>query len=284
MQAGQIYRTVRDRFRAAGLPAADMDARLLVGSVLKMNLSDLVLNDTLLIAGEVIQEIQDKASLRLDGMPVGRILGEREFYGRRFRLNGATLEPRPDTEILVDAVLERSSADRPLLICDVGTGSGAIAVSLLAEHEQCSVIAIDLVEDALACTCANASQHGVGDRLFPLCANYLTALATGDEVSLDWIVSNPPYIRTEVLSKLEPEVTQHDPMLALDGGESGLEAFVSIVTDAAKLLASGGRIGLEIGYDQAEDVEKQLRLHGFGAIEIIKDLAGNDRVVVARKQ
>jgi release factor glutamine methyltransferase len=279
MLTGQLYRQVRDRFRKARLTTPELDAKLLVCGALQISVSDLVLNEQDVVADGEVVRVQVYADKRLSGMPVGRILGEREFFGRRFLLNAATLEPRPDTEILVDAVLERFDPKRPGLMCDIGTGTGAIAISLLAEIPACQMIAVDLSEEALLCATRNAELHHVQERFFPVCADYLSALGSG----LDWVISNPPYIRTAVLAELSAEVIHHDPKLALDGGEDGLSAYDQIVTDAKKLLRPDGMIAMEIGYDQAGDLKKQLRHHGFGEIEIIKDLSGNDRVTIARK-
>lgn len=281
MSIGQLYRSVRDRFRAAGLPTPELDARLLVGAALDLPLSDLLLREHDEAAPGAAELVEAHAQKRLAGMPVGRILGEREFYGRRFLLNPATLEPRPDTETLIDAVLERCAPDEAPLICDIGTGTGAIAVTLLAELPNSRMIAVDLSEQALECAAGNALLHGVGGRLLPVRADYTSALRP--EGGFDWVVSNPPYIRSAVLAELSREVIQHDPKLALDGGEDGLTAYIRIVTDAKKLLRSGGWIALEIGFDQAVDLEKQLRHHGFVGIEIIQDLSGNDRVVLGRR-
>ncbi|PVB61563.1 peptide chain release factor N(5)-glutamine methyltransferase [Labrenzia sp. 011] len=279
MRTGQLYRQVRDRFRQAGLATPDLDARLLVSAALGVPVADLVLREDAEVTQEAAARAGTYEKLRLEGMPVGRILGEREFYGRRFFLNAATLEPRPDTETLVDAVLARTDPQQTGIMCDIGTGTGAIAVSLLAERPGCRMIAVDLSEEALQCALRNAGHHGVGERFYPVCADYMSCLRGG----LDWVISNPPYIRSSVLAGLDREVIQHDPILALDGGDSGLEAYFHIVTDAASLLKPGGGIALEIGFDQAGDLEKQLRHHGFVAIEIIRDLSGNDRVAVARK-
>lgn len=283
MRLGQLYRQVRDRFRQAGLPAADLDARVLVSTTLDLSLSDLVLDELREVEDANVAEISQRAEQRLAGMPVGRILGEREFYGRRFFLNAATLEPRPDTEILIDAVLQRTPLDRRSEIWDIGTGTGAIAVTLLAELPLSDAIAFDLSEEALTCAVRNARWHDVADRFQVVCADYLSPIRIDLNERPDWIVSNPPYIRSEVLQTLDPEVIHHDPRLALDGGKSGLDAYIRIIADAARLLKPGARIAFEIGYDQAAGVEKQLRHHGFGAIEIIKDLSANDRVVLARR-
>lgn len=281
MTIGRLYRSVRDRFRASGLPTPDLDAKLLVSAALGVEVSALVLHEHEEVDPTASELAETYAQKRLDGTPVGRILGEREFYGRRFLLNGATLEPRPDTETLIDAVLARCSPEDALTFSDIGTGTGAIAVTLLAELPRARMIAVDLSEEALGAACRNAELQGVRDRFLPVCADYASALRP--EGGFDWVVSNPPYIRTAVLEKLSREVIQHDPMLALDGGENGLTAYLRIVADAVHLLRSGGGIALEIGFDQGEDLKKQLRHHGFGAIEIIKDLSGNDRVAIARK-
>lgn len=283
MQIGDLYRQVRNRFRAANIPAAEQDAKVLVCSALNLTISELILNEATEAGKDAVQRVNAKADRRLEGMPVGRILGEREFYGRRFLLNAAALEPRPDTEVLIDAVLQRAAPEEPVMILDVGTGSGAIAVSLLAELPLSRTIAIDISEKALECATGNARLHNVSERFHPLCADYLSAFGKDRDGGPDWIVSNPPYIRTGELQDLAPEVSRHDPLLALDGGESGLDAYGKIVTEAARILAPGARIALEIGYDQAVAIEKQLRHHGFGAIEIIKDLAGHDRVILAQR-
>lgn len=283
MQTGALYRLVRDRFRNAGVADPEPDAKLLVSTLLGIGISDLLLDGSREVGAACVREIEEKASLRISGMPVGRILGEREFYGRRFFLNSATLEPRPDTETLIDAVLRATSTELPITLWDIGTGSGAIAVTLLAELPLSRAIAIDLSETALAGAMENARQHGVADRFHPLCADYLDALELGERAGPDWIVSNPPYIRSSVLERLSPEVIDHDPRLALDGGESGLDAYTALIPQSARFLRPGARIALEIGYDQALTVEKQLRQHGLGEIEIIKDLAGKDRVALARR-
>ncbi|MHA7776291.1 peptide chain release factor N(5)-glutamine methyltransferase [Roseibium sp. M-1] len=281
MTVGRLYRSVRDRFRAAGLPTPDLDAKLLVGAALGLDVSGLVLREHEDADAAAAVVAEDHARRRLDGMPVGRILGAREFYGRLFLLNPATLEPRPDTETLIEAVLAQAPREAGLTICDIGTGTGAIAVTLLAELPRARMVAVDLSAEALDCAVRNAELHGVLDRFLPVRGDYTSALRP--EGGFDWVVSNPPYIRTAVLQDLSREVIQHDPLLALDGGEDGLTAYVRIVTDAVKLLRLGGGIALEIGFDQGEEQKKQLRHHGFGAIEIIKDLSGNDRVAVARK-
>ncbi len=274
-----LYRQVRDQFRSADLETPDLDAKLLVSAALGTTVSNLLLMELDEAPEASAQRALEYSKERLGGMPVGRILGEREFYGLSFKLNHATLEPRPDTETLIDAVLRQCDPDQPLKMCDIGTGTGAIAVTLLDELPKAQMVAVDISADALECAAANAKSNGVGDRFLPVRADYADPLQEG----FDWVVSNPPYIRTQVLDELSAEVTKHDPNLALDGGADGLDAYRRIVARAAVILVPGGRIALEIGYDQAGELKNQLRHHGFEAIDIIQDLGGRDRVATARR-
>ncbi len=277
MTAGSLYRAVRARFREARLETPDLDARILVASALGVTPSDLLLKEDEPVAPSSRLLAEDYSAKRLSGLPVGRILGRREFWGLEFLLNEATLEPRPDTETLVEAVLARCDQGRAFKFADIGTGTGAIAIALLTECTQAIGVAVDVSLAALNCASQNAARLGVGDRFLPLQANYLDAL----NKDLDWIVSNPPYIRTDVVKTLSKEVREHDPDLALDGGEDGLSAYRNIIARAGAILGQGGRIALEIGFDQAADVSGLLSEHGFSDIEIITDLAGKDRVLAA---
>ncbi|WP_417687889.1 peptide chain release factor N(5)-glutamine methyltransferase [Roseibium sp.] len=279
MRVGDLYRKVRDRFRHQGLSTPDLDARLLVSAALGLTPSEMLLHESDDASDAAVARIDEFSKQRLAGKPVGRILGCRDFWGLEFKLNEATLEPRPDTETLVEAVLARTPLDHAITFADIGTGSGAIAISILTELSRTQCIAIDVSERALDCAVANAKQHGVQDRFWPVRGNYCGPLAVG----FDWIVSNPPYIRTEVVRELDREVREHDPDLALDGGPDGLDAYRTIVAQAAEILTEKGRIALEIGFDQAADVSRLLQLHGFFETEIIQDLAGMDRVLVARR-
>jgi len=277
---GDLYRDVRKRFREANLETPDLDARLLMAAALEVSPSDLILREDDKVGDEQRLLALKYADQRLFGLPVGRILGEREFWGLRFRLNEETLEPRPDTETLVQAVLDRVSCEEPLVLADIGTGSGAIAVALLTELPNAVCAAIDISERALECARGNAARHGVAERLLPVRSDYASSLGAG----VDWVLSNPPYIQTKVVAGLSREVREHDPGRALDGGTDGLDAYREIVPQALQCLSPDGRIGLEIGFDQAQEVSELLRQWGFLHIEIIQDLAGNDRVVLAMRR
>ncbi|SHN00869.1 peptide chain release factor N(5)-glutamine methyltransferase [Roseibium suaedae] len=276
MELGALWREVRNSLRSAGCETADLDAKALVSGALDLSISEVILRDGDEVSTEKAAYIQSLATQRAQGVPVGRLLGWREFWGMRFALNPATLEPRPDTEILVEAVLARTVPGRPLRFADIGTGTGAIAVALLSELPEADCLAVDLSPEALSCAIANADRLGVGKRFHPVVSDYASALSG----ELDWLVSNPPYIRSEVIEGLDRDVRDHDPMLALDGGADGLAAYRTLTAEAQKLLKNGGRIAFEIGFDQAADVSDLLTGAGFVNIEIIQDLGGNDRVVL----
>ncbi|WP_150524055.1 peptide chain release factor N(5)-glutamine methyltransferase [Roseibium sediminis] len=277
MKLGSLYRAVRDRFRAEGIETADLDARLLVSGILKLSPGDLIIREADEIGAENANLVEAGTLQRLSGMPVGRILGTREFFGLEFRLNSDTLEPRPDTEILVETVLD-DVKDRPhWTFLDLGTGSGAIAVALAANSPGAFGIAADISLNALEAARANAEANGVGGQLAFAQANYAAPFAG----SFDWIVSNPPYIASRIIEELDAGVREHDPMRALDGGEDGLDAYRVLIPQAKPLLSPKGRVALEIGFDQGGSVSNLLDVHGYRNIEIIADLSGMDRVVVA---
>jgi release factor glutamine methyltransferase len=212
---------------------------------------------------------------RLTGESVARIIGHREFYGLEFRLNEATLEPRPDTELLVDLAIEALPQGGRML--DLGTGSGCIPIAILANRPDANGMATDINSRALEQASENAELNGVGERLAFVQGDWFGALA-GEE-RFDVITSNPPYIASAVVETLEAEVKDFDPRLALDGGPDGLGPYRIIAGEASQWLKPGGLVLLEIGYDQGEAVSEILLGAGFTQIAIHKDLAGLDRVV-----
>jgi len=268
-----LYLRARNALRSAGVATPDLDARLLVADAAGVDAQDIVLKGDMAVMGGAEASTARYLKQRLDGMPVGRILGRREFWGMELALSPGTLEPRPDTECLVEAVLGQIDRDRRLRIADIGTGSGAIALALAAELPEAELVAVDISEDALVTAAANARSMGLAGRIGFIKGQSCTALAPG----FDWVVSNPPYIPTRDLVGLSPEVLDHDPKAALDGGLDGLDSIREIVVQAQKILHANGGIALEFGFDQASDVGGILSEAGFLDIEIVKDLAGHDR-------
>jgi release factor glutamine methyltransferase len=214
------------------------------------------------------------------GEPVARILGHAEFWGLDFKLNPATLVPRPDTETLVEAVLEGVRRfPETLTLCDLGTGSGAIAIALLTELEEAQAVATDISEEALAAARANAEAHHVVERMRFVNVDF----ADGPEGPCDVVVANPPYIRSGAIAELPAEVNEHDPRVALDGGPDGLAAYRAILRRAESLLADHGFFAFEVGYDQGESVAALCRETGLSDVLIRRDLAGRERVVTGRQ-
>lgn len=269
-----------------GFDSAARDAKLLTGHALGLSTLDMALRETDPVTDAQVAAVAAVLQRRMSGESVARIIGEREFYGLAFGLNGATLEPRPETEMLVDLAIEHLPQGGRLL--DLGTGTGCIPISILANRADAHGVAVDLSVEALAAARENARRHGVLGRLEFLHGSWFEPLFTspegrGEERAFDLIVSNPPYITSAVVETLEPEVKDFDPRLALDGGSDGLAPYRIIAAEAAHWLKPGGRVMVEIGYDQGETVRALFAAAGFGDVTVRQDLNGLDRVVSAHQ-
>ena len=263
---------------AGGLGEAAGDARFLLMGLLGLEARDL------LVAGDQCLDDHEATALdaalarRLSGEPVARILGAWEFWGLPIRLGPETLVPRPDTEILVEAALatvpDRSA---PVRCLDLGTGSGCILAALLSELPAAFGIGLDRSEPALRMARHNLVANGLGGRSAFAVSDWCDAIRG----RFDLVVSNPPYIARAVIQTLHREVRAHDPLAALDGGADGLDAYRRILDGVRirDLLAPGGTLALEIGYDQAEAVRGLAVASGFADRGLTRDLAGHDRVL-----
>lgn len=223
--------------------------------------------------------LEQAALRRLAGEPVSRIIGEREFWGLSFMLNEATLDPRSETEQLVAEAIAFAEHKRSPYILDLGTGSGAIAIAILSALPKAKAMATDLSEQALAAARQNAERHGVASRIEFKLGPWWQAVPHTE--MFDLIVSNPPYITSDQIGTLQREVRLFDPRLALDGGWDGLEAYRAMAVQAARRLNPGGLVLVEIGANQGETAARIFARAGFGRVEVQKDLAGLDRVVLA---
>jgi release factor glutamine methyltransferase len=261
-----------------GIAEAAGDARFLLLGVLGLETRDLVLHGDRVLDPDEAASFDATLARRLAGEPVARILGAWEFWGLPFRLAPETLVPRPDTEILVEVALA-AVADRtsPLRCLDLGTGSGCILTALLSELPGAFGIGVDRSEAAVAEARHNAAANGIGDRAAFFVGDWCDA-ARG---TFDLIVSNPPYIGRDVIATLQREVRDHDPIAALNGGPDGLQAYRRILDGIGTraLLAPGGTLAVEIGYDQAEPVRALAQAKGFSERGLTRDLAGHDRVL-----
>lgn len=279
MTIGIAWRLVRDRFREAGIDTAELDARLLAQTAFGINSMALVRREREVVTEQWNIDLERLALRRLAGEPVSRIIGEREFWGLRFSLNAATLDPRPETEMLVAEAVAWAEQKRSPRLVDLGTGSGAIAISILDAIPKAKAIATDLSEEALAQARKNAERHKVSPRIEFRQGAWWQAVPHTE--LFDLIVSNPPYIASDIIPTLQPEVRLFDPKLALDGGWDGLEAYRAIAAQAVRRLNPGGLALLEIGATQGETVARIFTRAGFGRVSVQKDLAGLDRLVLA---
>jgi release factor glutamine methyltransferase len=211
--------------------------------------------------------------------PVAYILGRREFWSLEFEVTPAVLIPRPDTETIVETALRELTQTPPRRILDLGTGSGCLLISLLTEFPRATGVGIDISPEAIEVAKRNAARLGVADRATFELADFG---AFACEERFDLVVSNPPYIPDATIVALDPDVRDHEPQLALKGGRTGLDAVERIACALARTLAPEGLALIEIGHDQGESGARTLRNEGVNVLEIVKDLAGLDRVLVAR--
>ncbi|MBR0840924.1 peptide chain release factor N(5)-glutamine methyltransferase [Bradyrhizobium liaoningense] len=276
-------RALAAQLKAAQLDEAELDARILLGAVLGLDLTGLIAQAARPLTAADASRLVQHAERRIAGEPVARILGTREFWGLPFRLSEATLVPRPDTETVVELALEifrERNASHPPRIADIGTGSGAILLALLHEIPDAFGIGTDLSLSALVTARDNAATLGLADRAAFVACSYSAALSG----PFDLIVSNPPYIPSAEIPKLSIEVREHDPHLALDGGNDGYDAYRALIPQATERLAPGGALVVEAGQGQARNIETLMTAAALSVDRPPKaDLAGIPRAVSARK-
>lgn len=266
-------------FTQAGIEEPQREARLLLCAALDLPLASLFARGEEPL-GEAALRVDDWMRRRLNREPLSRIRGHREFRGRLFVTSPAVLDPRPETELLVDAALARlkvAGISRPRML-DLGTGSGAIIVSLLAESIEAIGVAVDISAEALAIAERNGAALGVADQLTLLWGDFF-APVTG---LFDLVVSNPPYIPSGDLEALDAEVRDFDPALALDGGADGLDFYRQIIEAAPRHLSPGGILALELGIHQAGAVSALARKAGFSDLALHRDYSGIERHLTAQ--
>ncbi len=278
----QAVYTLWRSFDEAGFETARLDARLLVIGATGVSREALLQTPEMVLTEDQCARIARYQQQRLGREPVSRILGHRDFYGRSFKISPATLDPRPETETLIECVLDYAKANdllqKPLRIIDVGTGSGNLLLTLLAELPNASGVGIDISPAALKVANDNASRLGVLERATFQCQDGLQEPVE----SFDIFVSNPPYIVRDHIPELAPEVRDFDPHLALDGGEDGLAFYREMAPHITSVIPAGLAV-FEIGYDQGDEVVDILKSHTQGhrtvQFEVKKDLAGHQRCV-----
>jgi release factor glutamine methyltransferase len=259
---------------------AQEDSRALLRAATGLTRLQLAMAPQAPLADAEANRLSRYAARRAAREPVSRILGERGFWTLDLVVAPNVLDPRPDTETLVETALSLVADRRaPLSILDLGAGSGAIVCALLSELPAARAIAVDLSPDACAATRENLARCGLNGRADVIRGRWGDALAG----PFDVIVSNPPYIRAGEIDGLEPEVRLYDPATALDGGVDGLDCYREIAADLPRLLAQDGLVAVEVGFDQAVSVASLLGAQGFSVAKVSRDAGGRDRVVAARR-
>ncbi len=275
-------RLMAQAFRQHGLDTPELDARILTGHALGLDHAALASAADRTLSADEIVAISALATRRLSHEPVARLVGVKEFWGLEFRITPATLVPRPETETVVEAALAAIDAvgarTRALRLADLGTGSGALLLALLSELPHAIGVGTDVRLRALAVARGNATRLGLAARAHFIACDFGAALRG----PFDLIVSNPPYIASDDIAGLAPEVREHDPRLALDGGIQGLDSYRAIAADARRTLAPDGTLVVELGAGQAVAVAELLLNGGIVAGRAKHDLSGHPRALSAR--
>ncbi|MEZ4240881.1 MAG: peptide chain release factor N(5)-glutamine methyltransferase [Myxococcota bacterium] len=267
-------------FRERGVPSPRLDAELLLAKALGMERIGLYLAHDRPLTESELAALRPMVARRGNREPLSWILGQREFHALTVEVRPGVLDPRPDTETLVEAAMAEIplEGEEPVFVADVGCGSGAVGLAIAHARPRVRAYCIDIDETAIAVTKANVARLGLGDRVAVLRGDLLEAVPTHRPI--DWVVSNPPYVPTGEIARLEPEVAVHEPKRALDGGPDGLMVVARLIHAAAARARQG--VLLEIGHDQAARTLDLLRRAGLRDLRTVQDLAGIDRVVGGR--
>ena len=271
--AAQAMAAAAARLRAAGVPDPARDARILLAHAASVDAARVTLIAPEEIAPEIAERYEHLVALRAVRVPVSQLVGRRAFYGRDFEISRDVLDPRPETETLIELALSEPFAR----VLDLGTGSGCILVSLLAERPSATGVGADLSEAACLQASANAVRHAIADRASIIRSDWFGQV----EGRFDLIVSNPPYLAQEEMAGVAPELRDHEPEMALTDGADGLSAYRVIASETQGYLTATGRVLVEIGATQGASVAALFRQAGWGRVRVVQDLDGRDRVVWA---
>ena len=276
----QAWNGAKARLQAAGVDGPVIDARLLVEAAADASRTDIIADPHRTLSDEQQATLEDFIARRERREPVSHILGRKGFWKIMLQVNANVLTPRPDTETVVELVLRDLPEGKAFSILDLGVGSGAILLAILAERPAGKGLGIDVSDEALAVARENAANLGLAGKVALLRGDWTRGLG---DASFDVVVSNPPYIRSAEIGALAPEVRDHEPRLALDGGADGLDAYRELAPEILRVLKPGGRFAVEIGFDQAAEVTALFAAAGAQDLATHKDLANRDRVVAGVK-
>tara|TARA_B100001057_G_scaffold306525_1_gene306658 strand:+ start:24 stop:854 length:831 start_codon:yes stop_codon:yes gene_type:complete len=270
----KVLADTANKLSESGIEGAARDARILTAYAVQIPISELSLKINEQVSGEITSKLEKLILRRIHREPISKILGRREFWGRAFSINENVLDPRGDTETLIDFVIEKPVKS----VLELGTGSGAIAITLACEWKEVNVTAVDISEDALLLAKLNAEKFNVQNKIHFLKSDWF------DNVKglFDLIISNPPYIGLAEKNELSAEVIKYDPEISLFAGRDGLEAYRRIIPSLPKFLNPGGFVALETGAAQSDQVKNMMKAVGFIDAKIEKDLSGKDRLVAAK--
>ena len=277
---GKILKWTTDFFKRKNLDSPRLDAEILLAHVLQKNRVYLYSNFDEPLEKSELNLYHDIIEQRANGKPAAYIIGHKEFFTLKFKVNSNVLIPRPDTETLVTAVSQRLKSKDSAEILDLCTGSGCVALSIINFLPNVSAVLTDISEDVIEIAHENAANLILLDRIEFFCGDLFEAIKDSPR-QFDAIVSNPPYIPSQDILKLSDDVKNYEPILALDGGTDGLDFYRRIASESLQYLKSDGFVAVEIGFEQADDVEKIFRSAGFNQVELKKDLSNINRVVLA---
>ena len=276
----QAWNAAKARLQAAGVDGPVIDARLLVEAAAGASRTDIIADPHRVLGDDQAAALEGFVVRRERHEPVSHILGRKGFWKIMLRVTADVLTPRPDTETLVELVLRDLPEAKPFSVLDLGVGSGAILLAILAERPSGRGLGVDVSDEALAVARENAANLGLAGRTALLRGDWTRGL---EDAGFDLVVANPPYVRSAEIDRLAPEVRDHEPRLALDGGPDGLDAYRLLAPEILRVLKPGGRFAVEIGFDQSAEVEALFKAAGAQGVTTAKDLANRDRVVAGAK-
>tara|TARA_B100001287_G_C22578514_1_gene479829 strand:+ start:102 stop:938 length:837 start_codon:yes stop_codon:yes gene_type:complete len=271
----QIQRKLCNNFSTIGIETPELDARIILKEVLSLDDKDLILKEGLNISDEMIKKITVIESRRLNGEPISKIFKKRDFYKSTFVISNDVLDPRPETELIVEIANNHINKNEVKNILDLGTGSGCILLSILKENKMINGLGIDLSKEAISIAKRNSKKLHLETQSNFLVSNWMSSV----NYKYDLVVSNPPYIASGDIKKLSKSVKIYDPILSLDGGEDGLNSYRLIASDLKRIISKNALIIIEIGYNQPLQVIEIFKKNDFRLLKKYNDINGLDRVL-----